>query len=246
MVRDLEFIYCPWHQWGFELATGTTAVKPEWSIRTYPVRVVGNDVLVHGMTTTESAGPTLKRGEKTFEVNGGNVVYEILGKEGDFIALTPGGRFSKDIEGLRPLAQALVKGGYRVLLWDRPNCGKSDVQFYGQSESHMRAETLHALITGLDIGPCIIAGGSGGARDSMLTTMLYPEIVRKLVVWNIVGGVYGSFVLGALLHRAEHPRGPGRRDERPAARRRMEGTHRREPAQRGPDPAHSTPTSSSR
>jgi pimeloyl-ACP methyl ester carboxylesterase len=30
----------------------------------------------------------------------------------------------------------------------------------------------------------------------MLTTMLYPEIVRKLVVWNIVGGVYGTFVLG--------------------------------------------------
>ena len=138
----------------------------------------------------------LKRGEKIFEYNGGNVVYEILGKEGDFIALTPGGRFSKDIPGLRPLAQALVKGGYRVLLWDRPNCGKSDVQFYGKSESHMRAETLHALITGLEIGPCIIAGGSGGARDSMLTTMLYPEIVRKLVVWNIVGGVYGSFVLG--------------------------------------------------
>ena len=46
MVRDKEFIFCPWHQWGFELATGTTAVKPEWSIRTYPVRVVGNDVLV--------------------------------------------------------------------------------------------------------------------------------------------------------------------------------------------------------
>src|SRR5690242_20819582 len=22
MVRDLEYIYCPWHQWGFELATG--------------------------------------------------------------------------------------------------------------------------------------------------------------------------------------------------------------------------------
>src|ERR1700751_4538908 len=148
-----------------------------------------------GMTTTES-GPTLKHGEKIFEVNGGNVVYEILGESGDYIALTPGGRYSKDIEGLRPLAEELVKGGYRVLLWDRPNCGRSDVQFYGQSESHMRAETLHALITGLDIGPCIIAGGSGGARDSILTTMLYPEIVRKLVVWNIVGGVYGSFVLG--------------------------------------------------
>jgi pimeloyl-ACP methyl ester carboxylesterase len=61
----------------------------------------------------------------------------------------------------------------------------------------MLAETLYKLITALDIGPCIIAGGSGGARDSMLTTMLYPEIVTKLVVWNIVGGVYGSFVLGS-------------------------------------------------
>ena len=31
----------------------------------------------------------------------------------------------------------------------------------------------------------------------MLTTMLYPELVKKLVVWNIVGGVYGQFVLGS-------------------------------------------------
>ncbi|EME67294.1 Rieske (2Fe-2S) domain-containing protein [Rhodococcus ruber BKS 20-38] len=45
-ARPGEFIYCPWHQWGFELATGTTAVKPEWSIRTYPVRIDGNDVIV--------------------------------------------------------------------------------------------------------------------------------------------------------------------------------------------------------
>ena len=134
---------------------------------------------------------------KKIEINGGNVVYEILGKEGEFIVLTPGGRFSKDIPGLKPLAKKLVEGGYRVLLWDRPNCGKSDVQFHGQSESHMRAETLQQLVTKLDIGPVILLGGSGGARDSMLTTMLYPELVRKLVVWNIVGGVYGSFVLGS-------------------------------------------------
>jgi 2-hydroxy-6-oxonona-2,4-dienedioate hydrolase len=142
-------------------------------------------------------GPQLRDGEHAIEINGGNVVYEILGDTGEFIALTPGGRYSKDIEGLRPLAEELVKGGYRVLLWDRPNCGRSDLQFYGQSESHMRADTLHALITGLGIGPCTIAGGSGGARDSILTTILHPEIATKLVVWNIVGGVYGSFVLGS-------------------------------------------------
>ena len=149
------------------------------------------------MTTTQDPEMQLKPGERLAEINGGTVVYEILGETGDFIVLTPGGRFSKDIPGLRPLAEELVKGGYRVVLWDRPNCGKSDVQFYGQSESHMRAETLRHLITNLDIGPCIIAGGSGGARDSMLTTMLYPDLVRKLLVWNIVGGVYGSFVLGS-------------------------------------------------
>ena len=46
VIREGEFIYCPWHQWGFELATGTTAVKPEWTIRTYPVRVENDDVIV--------------------------------------------------------------------------------------------------------------------------------------------------------------------------------------------------------
>ncbi len=131
------------------------------------------------------------------EVNGGRVVYEILGDSGDLIVLTPGGRFGKDIPGLRPLALALVDGGYRVLLWDRPNCGASDVQFYGQSESHMRAETLHGLLAALGVQQCIIAGGSGGARDSILASILFPELVSKLVVWNIVGGIYGTFVLGS-------------------------------------------------
>ncbi|TQS47000.1 alpha/beta fold hydrolase [Cryptosporangium phraense] len=131
------------------------------------------------------------------EINGGNVVHEILGSSGELVVLTPGGRFSKDIEGLRPLAEALVEGGKRVLLWDRPNCGASDVQFYGRTESHMRAETLKGLLTALGEGPCVIAGGSGGARDSILTVMLYPELATRLVVWNIVGGVFGSFSLGA-------------------------------------------------
>ena len=97
-------------------------------------------------------------------INGGDVVYEVLGDDrSPLLVLTPGGRFSKDIPGVRPLAEAIVAGGMRVLLWDRPNCGQSDVQFYGQTESHMRAETLHNLLTTLDLAPCVIAGGSGGA-----------------------------------------------------------------------------------
>jgi pimeloyl-ACP methyl ester carboxylesterase len=136
--------------------------------------------------------------EAAVVVNGGHVVHEVLGEPGaKLVVLTPGGRFGKDVEGLRPLADALVAGGLRVLLWDRPNCGASDVQFFGRTESHMRADTLHGLLTALGEGPCVLAGGSGGARDSLLTAMLHPELVSEIVVWNLVGGVYGSFNLGA-------------------------------------------------
>ncbi len=134
--------------------------------------------------------------DKEIEVNGGIVVYELIGPEdGEVVTLTPGGRFSKDYGGVHELAYALAEGGKRVLLWDRPNCGKSDIQLYGRSESHMRAETLGVLCQKLGIGQVIAAGGSGGARDSIIFTMMWPDLVRKLAVWSIVGGTYSTMVL---------------------------------------------------
>jgi 2-hydroxy-6-oxonona-2,4-dienedioate hydrolase len=135
----------------------------------------------------------------TMRIAGGIVAYELLGNPSDpLVVITPGGRFTKEVPGLPPLAEAVVAGGMQVLLWDRPNCGESDVQFYGRSESHMRAETLAALLKGLDVGPCVIAGGSGGARDSMLTVMLYPELATRLVLWNIVGGISSTLTLAGV------------------------------------------------
>lgn len=132
------------------------------------------------------------------EINGGLVAYELLGPEnGKPLVLTPGGRFSKDHAGSRPLAEALAAGGLRVLIWDRPNTGLSDVQFYGPSESYMRAETLAGLIRALDLGPLVVAGGSGGARDSVMTTVLHPDLVEKLFVWQPVGGVYSTMNMAA-------------------------------------------------
>jgi 2-hydroxy-6-oxonona-2,4-dienedioate hydrolase len=129
----------------------------------------------------------------SIEINGGLVEYELLGpQDGAALVLTPGGRFSKTLAGSRRLADTLAEGGLRVLVWDRPNCGLSDVQFYGPTESHMRAETLGNLIKALDLGPIVIAGGSGGARDSALTAALYPELTRKLFLWQPVGGVYAT------------------------------------------------------
>jgi 2-hydroxy-6-oxonona-2,4-dienedioate hydrolase len=133
------------------------------------------------------------------EIHGGQVVYDLLGPpDGQPIVLTPGGRFSKDVPGLRPLAEALAEGGLRVLLWDRPNCGASDVQFYGRSESHMRADTLAELLTRLDLAPAIIAGGSGGARDSLLTVIRHPEVASKAIAWSIVGGVFSTLNLAGV------------------------------------------------
>jgi len=133
------------------------------------------------------------------EIHGGQVVYDLLGPAGGQpIVLTPGGRFSKDVPGLRPLAEALADGGLRVLLWDRPNCGASDVQFYGRSESHLRADTLAELLTRLDLAPAVIAGGSGGARDSLLTVMRHPEVASRAIAWSIVGGVFSTLNLAGV------------------------------------------------
>src|SRR5580693_574016 len=99
--------------------------------------------------------------DQEIEINGGMVVYEFVGPEdGEVVVVTPGGRFSKDFGGVHELADALAAGGKRVLLWDRPNCGRSDIQLYGQSESHMRAETLGILVRNLGIEQIVAAGGS--------------------------------------------------------------------------------------
>ncbi len=130
------------------------------------------------------------------EINGGLVAYELVGPDdGETVVVTPGGRFSKDAGGVHELANALAAGGKRVLLWDRPNCGKSDIQLFGRSESHMRAETLGLLLKELGIDQVVAAGGSGGARDSIIFTMMWPDLVRKLAVWCIVGGTYSTLVL---------------------------------------------------
>ena len=126
------------------------------------------------------------------DINGGRVVFDLVGPDDGLpLVLTPGGRFGMDFPGVRQLGEALAAGGMRVLLWDRPNCGHSDVQFFGRTESHMRAETLTRLLQELDFGPAVLAGGSGGARDSMVTALLFPDVATKLVLWSIVGGVFG-------------------------------------------------------
>jgi pimeloyl-ACP methyl ester carboxylesterase len=127
-------------------------------------------------------------------VNDLDIAYELIG-EGRPWVITPGGRFSKDDGGIRELAEALAAEGNQVLIWDRPNCGASQVSFTGESESAMQADTLAALIAHLGLGPTVIIGGSGGARVSMLTAARHPGLAAGLAMWWISGGPFGLMTL---------------------------------------------------
>ncbi len=128
-------------------------------------------------------------------VNGLTLGYETVGERGRPWVITPGGRFTKESPGVKELAQALAAGGNRVLIWDRPNCGESDVCFEGSSESAVQADALAALLEHLEMTPAVIAGGSGGARVSLLTASRHRDVAAGLAIWWISGGVFGLLSL---------------------------------------------------
>ena len=113
------------------------------------------------------------------EVEGLSIAYDVVG-EGQPWIVTPGGRFSKDYPGVRELAVAIAEHGNRVVIWDRPNCGESEVCFRGDSESEMQADVLAGLLRELDLAPAVIVGGSGGARVSLLAANRHPDVASAV------------------------------------------------------------------
>jgi pimeloyl-ACP methyl ester carboxylesterase len=133
-------------------------------------------------------------GRQTVELH---IEHEVIGDSGARPwAITPGGRFSKDYPGVRELAVALAELGNRVVIYDRPNTGASDVCFVGETESGMQADALAALVKHLDMAPAVISGGSGGSRVSLLTAARHPDVAAALAVWWISGGPYGLLTIG--------------------------------------------------
>ena len=39
-------VTCPWHAWEFDVTTGACLTNPAAKLKTYPVQVQGNDILV--------------------------------------------------------------------------------------------------------------------------------------------------------------------------------------------------------
>lgn len=122
------------------------------------------------------------------EVNGLNIAHEIIGTGDKTIAITPGGRFSKETPGVRELAVELAGHGFKALIWDRPNCGESDISFDAESESILNADAYAGLLKALNFGPTLLVGGSAGSRVTLLTAIRHPDVVSALFLLWISGG----------------------------------------------------------
>jgi pimeloyl-ACP methyl ester carboxylesterase len=121
------------------------------------------------------------------QVRGVNLNYKIIGDHGPWVALSPGGR--RDISGIELLAAALADEGHRVVVFDRRNCGASDVVIDGtDSEYEIWADDLHELLGQLDALPAVVGGSSSGCRTSLLFALRHPEAVRALLLWRVTGG----------------------------------------------------------
>ncbi len=140
------------------------------------------------------------------KINGANIHYEIIGTDGPWLALSPGGR--RGGEGVRDLARKMADAGYRQLIHDRRNCGASDLMLDGQlSEYEIWADDLAGLLAQLGVDSAVIGGTSSGCRLSILVALRHSEIVRALLLWRATAGrlaceglaetYYGEYITAA-------------------------------------------------
>ena len=124
-------------------------------------------------------------------VRGVAINYEVLGDRGPWVALQPGGR--RGLVGVKPLGQKIAQAGNRVLVYDRRNCGGSDISFDGgNSENEVWAAALHELLQQLDAAPAFIGGSSSGCRLALLAALRHPADVRGLLLWRVTGGAFAA------------------------------------------------------
>jgi len=139
-------------------------------------------------------------------VRGVTLHYEVLGSKGPWVALSPGGR--RDISGIELLASCVAERGHRVVVFDRRNCGASDVVIDGaDSEYEIWADDIHELLRQVGALPAVVGGSSSGCRTALLFALRHPDANRALLLWRVTGGrfacerlaqeYYGQFIEAA-------------------------------------------------
>ena len=125
------------------------------------------------------------------QVRGVNIFYQVIGDRGPWVALITGGRRGHD--EFVPLAQKLAKGGYRVVLHDRRNTGRSDVLIEGDTpEEILWLDDLHELLKQLGATPTIVGGSSAGARTAMRYYIRFRNETRGLLLMRVTGGAFAA------------------------------------------------------
>lgn len=117
--------------------------------------------------------------------------YEVIGDSGPWIALTPGSRRSFD--ELVPMSKMLAAQGFRVLLHDRRNCGRSDIGIEARASEHeIWTDDLYELSKKLEAQPLYVGGSSAGARLALLCALRHPDAVKGLLLWRVTGGQHAA------------------------------------------------------
>jgi pimeloyl-ACP methyl ester carboxylesterase len=138
------------------------------------------------------------------KIDGLEIAYEVMGS-GTPIVWLQGARSPRHL--MRPIAEPLSKH-YRCLIYDRRNCGESDILIAGEkSEQEIWVDELAALLRELDMAPAYLGGWSAGCRVALLTAIRHPEVVRGLLLGWVTGGheaaqrlaheYYGQFIEAA-------------------------------------------------
>ena len=124
-------------------------------------------------------------------VRGVNIFYQVIGDRGPWAALITGGRRGHD--EFVPLATKLANAGYRVVLHDRRNTGRSDVLIEGDvAEEILWLDDLHELLKQLGAIPSFIGGSSAGARTAMRYYIRYRNDTRGLLLMRVTGGAFAA------------------------------------------------------
>jgi pimeloyl-ACP methyl ester carboxylesterase len=125
------------------------------------------------------------------KVRGVTLYYEVIGNAGPWITLTPGSRRPSD--ELVPMAQMLARHGYRVLLHDRRNCGRSEVGIEASGSEHETwADDLRELCAQVGAVPVYAGGCSAGARLALLFSLRHPAAASGLLLWRVTGGQHAA------------------------------------------------------
>jgi len=140
------------------------------------------------------------------KIRGVDINYKVIGTDGPWVALSPGGR--RDMSGVEQLATQVADTGHRVVIFDRRNCGASEVVIGGtDSEYEIWADDVHELLRQLGALPAVVGGSSSGCRTALLFALRHPEAVKALLLWRVTGGrfacerlaqeYYGQFIEAA-------------------------------------------------